>query len=223
MEVSSQKNGVGKVKTKNNTEKKNTKKENKVWYYYFLAIGLLLFSVIILLLASFMNIASGSQGIPGVQGPQGNADPNGTPGDKGPQGIPGVQGPQGIKGIQGPPGDGSTYQNTNYFITRGYNLDQTSFSNILNPFQGGTAFQVTSGPNNGTLGMGTSVVGARFSLHNDTDSIFSASTQGTYASPPNTNPFVIRDNSYTSYNVSSNCPTTGACSSTPLYYIAQLT
>lgn len=182
-----------------------------------LVLGLiaLVIAVAVLLFVSFMGIRGGPQGSPGEQGPQGDPDPNGAPGPQGPPGKPGVQGLQGPQGAQGPPGDASTYVNTDYFVTAASDLVNPQ-NNILQFYQGGVSFEMSTGPSSNKVNMGQSVTGARFLLHNNTGNDVTINTVGTYTYPE-TNQQQGK-NTYHSYAVSaSSTPSKGT-----QYFMAQL-
>lgn len=178
----------------------------------YLIVGLvaLICAIFVLLYVSFVGLRPGSKGLTGVQGPQGKADPNGTPGAQGVQGAQGVVGMQGPQGVAGPQGDASTYTNTDYFVTAGYDLSNPQ-GNILQFYQGGVSFEMSTGPSSGSVSMGQSVTGARYLLHNDTDNDVTINTSGTYLFPSSNHK--QKKNSYNSYNISS---------SSTKYYMAQL-
>lgn len=178
----------------------------------YLVVGLvaLICAIAVLLYVSFVGLRPGNKGPTGPQGPQGQADPNGTPGAQGVQGPQGVVGMQGSTGIQGPQGDASTYTNTDYFVTAGYNLSNPQ-GNILQFYQGGVSFEMATGPSSGSVSMGQSVTGARYLLHNNTGNDVTINTSGTYIFPSSNHTQV--KNSYNSYNISS---------SSSNYYMAQL-
>ena len=178
--------------------------------YLILGMVALIGSIFVLLFVSFVGLRPGSQGPPGTQGPQGKADPNGTPGPPGVQGVQGVPGMQGSQGPPGPPGDASTYTNTDYFVTAGYDLTNPQ-NNILQFYQGGVSFEMGTGPSSGSVNMGQSVTGARFLLHNKTDDDVTINTVGTYIFPSSN--LKQKSKTYNSYNISA---------SSSKYYMAQL-